>query len=194
MEACSRRRHASSQRTLRIAGLDPRLRPIAIAPLGARLPIRSTRRPGSASGPRRAGRRFPWARSFPPRSPPRTSPLCSTASQVLRPRPRILIRVHAHRSAVAFMSRSGLPGRTRIRPPRFRTKDVSTCMGSPTARGSSSPGHSSARILPSLKRTRSAPGNSTRFAARYPARGFPCERFKLSLAASPCTLGAGAAD
>ena len=35
------------------------------------------------------------------------------------------------------MSRSGMPCRTRMRPPRFRTKDVSTCMGSPTARGSS---------------------------------------------------------
>jgi hypothetical protein len=84
------------------------------------------------------------------------------------------------------MSRSGMPSRTRMRPPRFRTKDVSTCMGSPTARGSSSPSHSSARMLPSLKRTRSAPRNSTRFAARYPAHGLPCERFKLSLAASPC--------
>ena len=30
-----------------------------------------------------------------------------------------------------------MPCRTRMRPPRFRTKDVSTCMGSPTARGSS---------------------------------------------------------
>src|SRR5580658_5917024 len=50
---------------------------------------------------------------------------------------RLLIRVHAHRSAFAFMSRSGMPCRTRMRPPRFRTKDVSTCMGSPTARGSS---------------------------------------------------------
>ena len=36
------------------------------------------------------------------------------------------------------------------------------------------------------------PRNSTRFAAQYPARGLPCERFKLSLAASPCiTRGRG---
>jgi hypothetical protein len=41
-------------------------------------------------------------------------------------------------------------------------------------------------------RTASAPRNSTRFAAQYPARGIPCERFKLSLAASPCiTRGRG---
>src|SRR5262245_5017890 len=32
--------------------------------------------------------------------------------------------------------------------------------------------------------SRSAPRNSTRFAAQYPARGLPCERFKLSLAPS----------
>jgi hypothetical protein len=31
--------------------------------------------------------------------------------------------------------------RTRMRSPRFRTKDFSTCMGSPTARGSSSASH-----------------------------------------------------
>jgi hypothetical protein len=54
---------------------------------------------------------------------------------------RLLIRVHAHRSAVAFMSRSGVPLRTRVRSPSFRTKDVSTCMGSTTARGSSSASH-----------------------------------------------------
>src|SRR5262249_38127272 len=38
------------------------------------------------------------------------------------------------------------------------------------------------RMLPSLKRTRSAPRNSTRFAAQYPARGLPCERFAAGLA------------
>ena len=54
---------------------------------------------------------------------------------------RLLIRVHAHRSAVACMSRSGVPVRTRMRSPRFRTKDVSTCVGSSTARGSSSASH-----------------------------------------------------
>src|SRR5262249_46318100 len=37
-------------------------------------------------------------------------------------------------------------------------------------------------MLPSLKRTRSAPRNSTRFAAQYPARGLPCERFAAGLA------------
>jgi hypothetical protein len=53
---------------------------------------------------------------------------------------RLLIRVRAHRSAVAFMGRSDL-SRTQTRSPRFRRKDVSTCMGSPTARGSSSASH-----------------------------------------------------
>src|SRR5262249_16138196 len=54
---------------------------------------------------------------------------------------RLLTCVHAHRSAAGFMGRPGMPVRARVRSPRFRTKDVSTCMGSPTARGSSSASH-----------------------------------------------------
>ena len=65
---------------------------------------------------------------------------------------RLLIRVHAHRSAVAFMGGSGVALRTRIRSPKFRRKDVSACMGSPTARGSSSASHLRGRTLPSLQR------------------------------------------
>ena len=39
---------------------------------------------------------------------------------------------------------------------------------------------------------RSAPRNSTRFAARYPARGLPYERFELNLAVIPrITRGRG---
>src|SRR5467141_1457514 len=55
---------------------------------------------------------------------------------------RILIRVHVHRSAVAFMNRPGLPVRARMRLPRFRAKNFSTCTRSPTARGSSHASHS----------------------------------------------------
>ena len=50
---------------------------------------------------------------------------------------RLLIRVHARRSAFACTSRSGMPCRTRVRPPRFRAKNFPTCTRSPTARGSS---------------------------------------------------------
>src|SRR5215471_14298595 len=60
-------------------------------------------------------------------------------------------------------------------------------MGSPTARGSSSASHlrgEDVAFRPTERRQH--PRNSTRFAAPYPARGLPCERFKLSLAASPC--------
>ena len=38
-------------------------------------------------------------------------------------------------------------GRTRVRSPRFRAKDVSTCMGSTTARGSSFASHCAGRML-----------------------------------------------
>src|ERR1700674_4966521 len=54
---------------------------------------------------------------------------------------RLLILVHAHRSAFAFTSRSGMPCRTRMRPPRFRTKNFSTCAKPSTARGSSHASH-----------------------------------------------------
>ena len=48
-------------------------------------------------------------------------------------------------------------------------------------------------MLPSRQRTRSAPRNWTRFAARYSARGLPCERFTAALASrSSCiTRGRG---
>src|ERR1700681_4512159 len=55
---------------------------------------------------------------------------------------RILIRVRVHRSALAFMNPPGLPGRARMRLPRFRAKNFSTCTRSPTARGSSHASHS----------------------------------------------------
>src|SRR5258705_2786437 len=55
---------------------------------------------------------------------------------------RILIRVHVHCSAVAFMNRPGLPVRAPMKLPRFRAENFSTCTRSPTARGSSHASHS----------------------------------------------------
>jgi hypothetical protein len=73
-------------------------------------------------------------------------------------------------------------GRTRMRSPKFRrAHGVYDCarllVRKPFARGGC--------CFPA-SRTASAPRNSTRFAAQYPARGRPCERFKLALAGSPC--------
>jgi hypothetical protein len=91
------------------------------------------------------------------------------------------------------MSRSSMPCRTRMRPPRFRAKNFSTCMGSQTARGP--PTQAIARVWYCLlfPGTGSAPRNWTRFAARYPAHGLPCERFTAALAdrASCITWGRG---
>ena len=106
---------------------------------------------------------------------------------------RILIRVHVHRSAVAFKNRPDLPGRARMRLPRFRAKNVSTCTRSPTARGSSHASHfAMGGCCLLFSGMRSAPRNSTRFAAQYFARGLPCERFTSSLARRRASLGAGA--
>ena len=63
---------------------------------------------------------------------------------------RLLIRVHAHRSAFAFMSRTGMPCRSRVRPPRFRAKNFSTCTRSLTARGSPIQASTLWAMLPSL--------------------------------------------
>src|SRR5229473_735576 len=72
--------------------------------------------------------------------------------------------------------------RARVRPPRFRTKNFTTCARPSTARGSSIQANTLWGMLPSRQRTRSAPRNSTRFAAQYSARGLPCERFTAALA------------
>src|SRR6266853_1095816 len=104
---------------------------------------------------------------------------------------RLLIRVHAHRSAFAFTRRSGMPCRTRMRPPRFRAKDVSTCMGSPTARGPPTQAIAREWCCILFSGTRSAPRNWTRFAARYPAHGLPCERFTAALASRTSCITRG---
>src|ERR1700680_2890748 len=73
---------------------------------------------------------------------------------------RILIRVHVHRSAVAFMNRPGLPVRARMRLPRFRAKNFSTCARSTTARGSSHASqYAMGRYCLLFSRMRSAPRN-----------------------------------
>ena len=83
--------------------------------------------------------------------------------------------------------------RARMRPPRFRAKNFSTCTRSPTARGPPTQAIARGWCCLLFLRTRSAPRNWTRFAARYPARGLPCERFTAALAsrASCITRGRG---
>ena len=54
---------------------------------------------------------------------------------------RLLTRVHVHRTACRLPEPARTEVRAQMRSPRFRTKDVSTCMGSPTARGPSHTRH-----------------------------------------------------
>ncbi len=80
-----------------------------------------------------------------------------------------------------------------MRPPRFRTKDVSTCMGSTTAQGPFQARHSTpGTVLPSLNQKKISTSENTRFAAQYPAHGLPCERFTSVLANCRASLGAKA--
>jgi hypothetical protein len=82
-----------------------------------------------------ACRLFPSGEALPSTPPPEVAFLCSVAPRYYG-LIRLLIRVHARRAAIAFPSRPGQV-RARVRPPRFRTKNFSTCTRSPTARGSS---------------------------------------------------------
>ncbi len=66
---------------------------------------------------------------------------------------RLLTHVHVQRTACGLPEPARTEIRARMRSPRFRTKDVSTCMGSPTAQGPSHTRHSShGTMLPSLQR------------------------------------------
>src|SRR5713101_1880506 len=101
---------------------------------GAQPPIGSTWHLGSVSEPRP-----PVGCS--PRMSPSLHDLRRKLPSFVRSLPRyyglirLLIRVHTRRTAIAFPSRPGQV-RARVRPPRFRTKNFSTCARSPTARGS----------------------------------------------------------
>src|SRR5215467_12872592 len=140
----------------------------------------------------RSRRRSPRARSVPPQPPPRANPLCSAASSVPFPHPT------SHpRSCSSF----GCCLHEPVRRAFPDTDEISQFpyKGLLHVHGVSD----SARLLVRkpfprggccllFNGTRSAPRNLTRFATRYPARGLPCERFRLSLAASPCiTRGRG---
>ena len=118
--------------------------PMQLRSRGARdCRCRSTQFPGSVSGTcDRLTVALPFDR--PPslhRPPPPMLPrLCSKVSLVLCSPVRLLTRVHV-RPGFALRNFPELApdhncgcGR-RMRPPRFRTKDVSTCMRSPTAQG-----------------------------------------------------------
>ena len=74
-----------------------------------------------------------------------------------------------------------------MRSPKFRRKDVTTCTWGLRLREAPRPQAICAgRMLLSGQENGVSTRNSTRFEAQYPARGLPCERFKLALAGSPC--------
>src|SRR6476660_6800247 len=149
----------------------------------------STRHIGSVSEPRPPNGCSPWVRPFPPRLPPRVASLCSVVSQVLWPHPTS----HARRAACRLPepARHTSPGMDEIsqvpRKELLHVHKVSDCARffpcKPFAMG---------RCCLLFLRIRSAPRNSTRFAAQYFARGLPCERFTSALAGRRASLGVGA--
>src|SRR5262245_41306201 len=158
----------------------------------------------------------PWARGFGDRSDPALCP--GPASQLALPstgrRPstvsaadatrhcsrlhryhaavRLLTHVHAHRSACRLHGPIRCAGRMRVRSPRFRRRTSPHAWGLRPREAPRRQAISAGGYCLLFNCTRSAPRNSTRFAARCPACGIPCERFELSLAASPrITRGRG---
>jgi len=109
----------------------------AVTLLDAHQPTQSTRLPGAVSGPRLSDRCSSWAKSFPPHPPPRAGSHCSVASSVIRLCPTSHLRSYLLLS-LYFNKSTRCAHRVQMRPPRFRTKDFSTCMGSTTAQGSMS--------------------------------------------------------
>ena len=159
-------------------------------PSGAQPPIGSTWQLGSVSGPRPPVGCSPRVRPFPPRPPPEVAFLCSVASSVLRPHPTSHPRA-CSAYGFAFPSRPGTrpgAGETSQVPRKelLHVHKVSDC-----ARFSHASQYAMGRCCLLFSRTRSAPRNSTRFAAQYLARGLPCERFTSALAGRRASLGVG---
>src|SRR5262249_41639014 len=156
---------------------------------GAQPPIGSTWYLGSVSEPRPPVGCSPRVRPFPPRPPPLPS--------FVRSLPRyyglirLLIRVHARRAAIAFPSLPGTSpgtGETSQVPRKvlLHVHKVSDC-----ARFFSCEPFAMRRCCLLFSRMRSAPRNSTRFAAQYLARGLPCERFTAALASRTSCITRG---
>src|SRR5215467_14117860 len=104
---------------------------------------------------------------------------------------RLLIRVHAHRSAFAFMSRAGVPCRSRKRPPRYRAKNFSTCTRSSDCARFSHPSQYAMGDIAFSASERDRHLGIDRFAAQYLARGLPCERFTAALASRTSCITRG---
>src|SRR6202049_4151239 len=106
---------------------------------------------------------------------------------------RLLIHVHARRAACRLPepARHTSPGMDETsqvpRKELLHVHKVSDC-----ARFFSCELFAMRRCCLLFTRTRSAPRNSTRFAAQYLARGLPCERFTSALAGRRASLGVGA--
>ena len=150
---------------------------------GAQPPIGSTQFPGAVSGLRPPNGCSPCAGPFPPRPPQRVASHCSNASSVLWPGPTSHPRTCS--ACGLWPSRTGPhrgAGTDEISQVpykgRLHVHEVSDCARSDPHLPSSRMD----RCCLLFNGTRSAPRNSTRFAAQYSAHGIPCERFAAGLA------------
>ena len=97
--------------------------------VSARPPV--TRPPDPASGTCFGLANSPWLRPFPPATPQALSLPCSPLSSVLRPHPTSSFRAPSDTES-SFPLRPRFDCRGRMKTSQVPTKDVRTCMGSPT--------------------------------------------------------------
>ena len=148
-----------------------------------------TRFPGADSGPCFAALRFPWPLPFPPRPPRPVARVCSAASLVLWAGLTSLDRA----SADYGLSLAAAAWRKCAQ--RSRDLPVSVWMVSRRAWGLGPRGASVhlaltvPAVLPSAFPYSVGALDIQHFAAQYPARRFPCQRFAASRA-TPHELGA----
>ena len=99
-----------------------------------------TRRPGPASGACFGLADSPWLRPFPPATPQAFARPCSPPSPVLLPHPTSSFRASSDTES-SFPLRPRFDCRGRMKTSQVPTKDVRTCMGSPTPWSPPSPHH-----------------------------------------------------
>ena len=134
----------------------------------------------------------PWPAPFPPLSPPRFVPLCSTGSQVLRRSPTPLERAGPLYGVSPF--RAGLdPGWIERfqRSPGSRACCFSACAGSPTTQDRLlARDYRETAVVPCSNQERVGVLVLRFSKLNGPAHRYPCLRFKRHLAMSPARLRA----
>jgi len=130
-----------------------------------------------------------WPDLFPSSPPLPVARLCSETSQVLQVCPTST-SVHHRRSSLDFPMRpKATAALANLGSPGSHARCLRTCSGSLTARDSGTPRDIGAPDGPSAFSYSVGVPEEETYAAEYPARTFPCQRFDAALRAAPHDSG-----